>query len=597
MMNRAVFFGREVIENGEKKTVRDYEQWRRWRDHYSQRVEDLLDAPDASAKAKMSALSFLLHQGTNWRRVITTPEGQKILAKMTGWFERWEREFPASLSLINGVRSMVEVLDAADPARCQRFLYDLRDRYRADTHRDREIRAVVEGRLKLLLGQAYPVWIRLAALDGRFADTQEYRGKMVLLSLFPLAWTAQAEFLRGLHEHYHARGLENIQITGGDVMEVGAAPRSALETAIVADEKNYPWRVVWDTKGTFGEFARTMGINTYPTWLLLSRDGRFVAQTSSQREIVAAIERELLIKDEPTPQRKREPSPTASVYGAGRESQGMLSPMAQSFFVDFATPVNAAFQSTVAGIDARLQEKYGIAADQTAVGVLDLLTQRLALVRPDAIDYAASVPKVGILLAWFQSHPETSTSLDATTRHELGLMIKVSDNEMATKYSTQLGIARVQQVLNTYGLYDAAHGGGIWFGKHYGKGGERIGDPVGGHSHAATVRQLLRYYLLLEQGKLVSPEVSWVMREIFASPGIAHLNDRFVKGLAGRGVEIRRKSGSWETWSHDTAVVTGPGRHYIVVGLTHHAKGAVYLEEFAAAVDDALDGTGRRAVP
>ena len=178
-------------------------------------------------------------------------------------------------------------------------------------------------------------------------------------------------------------------------------------------------------------------------------------------------------------------------------------------------------------------------------------------------------------------------------------MIKVSDNEMATKYSTRLGIARVQDVLGSYGLYDPAHGGGIWFGKHYGQGGERLVDPVGGHSHAATVRQLLRFYLLLEQGKLVSPEASAVMREIFASPEIAHLNDRFVKGLAGRGVEVRRKSGSWEAWSHDTAVVTGPGRHYIIVGLTQHAKGADYLEAFAAAVDDVLasDATGRRAAP
>jgi len=40
------------------------------------------------------------------------------------------------------------------------------------------------------------------------------------------------------------------------------------------------------------KFARTMGTNTDPTWLLLSRDGRLLAQTSSQRGIVAAIERE-----------------------------------------------------------------------------------------------------------------------------------------------------------------------------------------------------------------------------------------------------------------------------------------------------------------
>lgn len=268
-------------------------------------------------------------------------------------------------------------------------------------------------------------------------------------------------------------------------------------------------------------------------------------------------------------------------------------PKMKGYTLTFDTPVDAPLQREIEAIDARLRAKYGLTAEQAAVGLLDLRTLRLALVRPDAIDYAASVPKIGILLAWFQSHPEAVTSLDATTRRELGLMIKVSDNEKATKFSTQLGIANVQAALNSYGFYDAAHGGGLWFGKHYGKGGERLVDPVGGHSHAATVRQLVRYYLLLEQGKLVSPAASAVMREIFASPDIAHLNDRFVKGLAGRGVEVRRKSGWWESWSHDTAVVTGPGRHYILVGMTHHEQGAAYLEELAAAADDLLTMGGR----
>src|SRR5437667_12843230 len=70
--------------------------------------------------------------------------------------------------------------------------------------------------------------------------------------------------------------------------------------------------------------------------------------------------------------------------------------------------------------------------------------------------------------------------------------------------------------------YDKDRGGGIWFGKHYGRGGERIGDPVGDNSHAANVRQLLRYFLLLEQGELISPAASKTMREIFASPDIPH---------------------------------------------------------------------------
>jgi beta-lactamase class A len=131
-------------------------------------------------------------------------------------------------------------------------------------------------------------------------------------------------------------------------------------------------------------------------------------------------------------------------------------------------------------------------------------------------------------------------------------------------------------------------------GKHYGKGGERYGDPIADHSHAATVRQLLRYYLLLEQGKLVSPAASKTMREIFESPDIPHADDKFVRGLIGRNVQIIRKSGSWEDWLHDSAVVTGSGRHYIVVGLTHHAKGDDYLVALASSVDELMAGQGSK---
>ena len=262
-----------------------------------------------------------------------------------------------------------------------------------------------------------------------------------------------------------------------------------------------------------------------------------------------------------------------------------------SLSLDFATPVDPALQSAVAAVDARLRAKHVIPDGSTAVGVFDLRTGRLALLRPDAIDYAASVPKIGILLAWFQTHPEAATSLDPAVRHEFGLMIKISDNAIAAKYSQLLGLKNIQHVLDSYGFYDAAHGGGIWVGKHYGKGTERYVDPVGGHSHGATVRQLLRFYLLLEQEKLVSPAASRTMREIFASPDIAHLDDKFVKGLAGRSLEIRRKAGWWEDWFHDTAVVTGPDRYYLLVAMTHHAKGDAYLVDLAPTVDDLLVAT------
>jgi hypothetical protein len=102
------------------------------------------------------------------------------------------------------------------------------------------------------------------------------------------------------------------------------------------------------------------------------------------------------------------------------------------------------------------------------------------------------------------------------------------------------------------------------------------------------VRQLLRWWLMLEQGKLVSPEACKTMKDIFASPDIPADNNKFVKGLAGRDLQILRKSGTWEDWRHDTADVTGTNRHYILVALAHHPKGDEYLESLAPAVDDLM---------
>jgi beta-lactamase class A len=254
----------------------------------------------------------------------------------------------------------------------------------------------------------------------------------------------------------------------------------------------------------------------------------------------------------------------------------------------FSTHTDPALQAKLEALDSTLRAQFGMTADQTAVGLLDLRQLRLAMVNPDREEYAASVPKIGILLAYFQFHPEAATNLEPATRHELGLMIKISSNEMAAKFSRQLGLKQIQQVLNDCRFYDASHGGGIWVGKHYGQGGERFGDPIGDNSHAATVRQLLRFYLLLEQGKLVSPAASKTMRDIFASPDIPHESNKFLKPLAGRNVQVLRKSGTWEDWFHDTAIITGPDRHYILAALTHHPKGDDYLASLAESVDDLM---------
>lgn len=256
------------------------------------------------------------------------------------------------------------------------------------------------------------------------------------------------------------------------------------------------------------------------------------------------------------------------------------------FTMDYDTPVDPALQRQLEEIDARLRAKHGLSTAD--VGVLDLEHSRLAFIHPDQIEYAASVAKIGILLAYFHLHTEAATALDPETQRELGLMIKASSNEMAAKHSRAIGLREIQQILNGHGFYDAARGGGIWVGKHYGPNSERIGDPVADHSHAATVRQLLRFYWMLDTGRLISPAASEKMRSIFLSPDIPHDDLKFVKGLAGRDVTILRKWGSYQDWLHDSAIVTGPGRRYVLVGLTHHPAGDAYLEDLAREVDDVL---------
>lgn len=264
----------------------------------------------------------------------------------------------------------------------------------------------------------------------------------------------------------------------------------------------------------------------------------------------------------------------------------------QSYRLTYDTPVDPELQAELEAIDQDIGEELGIPAAERAFGVLDLTDLRLAMIEPDAMFYGASVPKICILLAYFEAHPEAATDLDRQVERELQLMIKRSDNELAAKYSQLVGLVKIQEILQSarYRFYDPDHGGGFWCGKHYGIAEPRLGDPVHDHSHGATVRQCLRYYLMLEQGRLVSAAACAKMKEIFAAPQLEFHNDRFVRGLSGRNVTIIRKSGLWEDWHLDTARVQHDERVYLLAGMVHHPKGQEYLAQMAAAVDNMLCG-------
>lgn len=216
------------------------------------------------------------------------------------------------------------------------------------------------------------------------------------------------------------------------------------------------------------------------------------------------------------------------------------------------------------------------------VDITDISNPLYAELNGENTVYAASLPKIGILLAAFQKIQTGEIEDTPDLRSDLTQMIRVSSNVSATKVVDALGgLDAVNEVLKDprYDLYDQANGGGIWVGKRYAKTGPRIGDPIKGISHAASSYQVSRFYYLLATGRLVSPEASKAMLEILCAPGINH---KFVASL--RDVvdanEMFRKSGSWRDYHSDSVLVwDGEGRRYILVGLVQSSDGGEILKE------------------
>lgn len=259
---------------------------------------------------------------------------------------------------------------------------------------------------------------------------------------------------------------------------------------------------------------------------------------------------------------------------------------------DAATLREAADPTLQARLEARLDElrlNDNVSAGQLAVTLVDVTDPerpRLAEVNGDEMLYAASLPKIAILLAAFQRIDEGALALDAETRDLLTRMIRNSSNSAATEMIRRVGRNYINDVLRSprYRLYDEELNGGLWVGKEYGRGSAYERDPLHHLSHGATAFQVARFYYLLETGGLVSPKWSREMKSILGEPAINH---KFVGGLLHEApdAQIYRKSGSWREWHADSAIVEHAGRTYIAVGLARNARGGAWLKRLIVELD------------
>ncbi len=238
-----------------------------------------------------------------------------------------------------------------------------------------------------------------------------------------------------------------------------------------------------------------------------------------------------------------------------------------------------------------LQLDKSVAQKKLSIALVDITDPehpQMAVVNGDRMMYAASLPKIAILLGAYERIANGELELTRETEDKLTRMIRNSSNQAATEMLNRVGKSYLAELLQSpkYRLYDPAFNGGLWVGKDYGKAGAWKRDPLANLSHGATAFQVARFYYLLETGQLVSPEVSREMKEKLSQPAIQH---KFVKGLQARpDAVIYRKSGSWRQYHADSAIVEHDGRRYIAVALAEDSQGGVWLSRLIAKLDDLI---------
>jgi beta-lactamase class A len=233
-----------------------------------------------------------------------------------------------------------------------------------------------------------------------------------------------------------------------------------------------------------------------------------------------------------------------------------------------------------------------ISQKKLAVGVVDLndpYNARYARVNGNVMMYAASLPKIAILLAAMDAIEKGEINDTPEIRAKMRLMMSKSSNSASTELMDMLGHEKIANTLTDpkYDLYDEDYGGGLWVGKRYAKTGERHPDPLMGISHGATVTQVCRYYYLLAYGMLINYERSKEMLELMADPELHHKFVAKLEQIAPRA-RLYRKSGTWKNFHADSVLVWGPERRYILVALSEDTDGARILQDLVVAVDTML---------
>ena len=229
---------------------------------------------------------------------------------------------------------------------------------------------------------------------------------------------------------------------------------------------------------------------------------------------------------------------------------------------------------------------------QMSVGIVDLSDTtnfRYAGLNDNYMMYAASLPKIAILLAAMDAIDKGELEYTDEVKKDMRLMISKSNNRASTRMIDRVGYKKIEQVLRApkHKLYDEEVGGGLWVGKRYAAQGKRYPDPIKGLSHAATTRQVCSFYYQLALGNLISTERSKEMLNIMIEPALHHKFVNTLDKIAPKA-DVYRKSGSWRNYHSDSALVWGPNRKYIIVALIDYDYGEQTIRDLVKPLEKVL---------
>ncbi len=236
----------------------------------------------------------------------------------------------------------------------------------------------------------------------------------------------------------------------------------------------------------------------------------------------------------------------------------------------------------------KLRLDHAVAEKRLAVSLVDITDPyhpRMAEVNGNVMLYAASLPKIAILLGALQKAHDGLLTLDADMRAKLVNMIRHSSNADANEVLSIVGEEYLAELLQSEGYeFYKPDQGGLWVGKSYGKAPAWKRDPLFNISHGASSREVSRFYYMLATNRLVSPQSCTIMREILSKPAISH---KFVSGIRSVHPDARifRKSGTWRTYHSDSAIIERDGKQYIIVALADDPNGSKWLEKIAVEMD------------